>query len=188
MMTLGGGAQLVQRLGSRVLMAVLKPKLTSVSLRSLSIVLGTPTIGAPRAVRRCAMAIVPSPPATMSASSRDASFAQQLPARRPHRYPAVGLLYAQRERVATIGCAQNSAATRQQTAYPVHVQRDARRSPHTGRQSRRGSRSLPAVTPDRGQHDRADNRVETGRIAAARQDADSFRHFHATLSQTGHHL
>ena len=49
--------------------AVSKPKVACVCDRSLSIVLGTPTMGMPFAMKRLAMRNAPSPPMAMSASA-----------------------------------------------------------------------------------------------------------------------
>ena len=143
--------------------AVANPMHASVPDRSLSIVFGMPTTGTPSDDMCAAAPIVPSPPIATRAST---------PEVRERAADALDALLV--VRVGAGGPQDRPAAMqdpldgrrRELEDVPVHHPAPAPAEPE----------DLEPVHADRRAHDRADRRVQAGRVPAGREDADACGH------------
>ena len=153
------------------LTAVSKPNVFVVPTMSLSIVLGTPTSGMPRLWNSWAIASVPSPPMTTSASSFSSwNISTHAIGVVPR---AAGGLDRIGERIAAVGRAENGAADAQDAGDVAR-----REQPRTGSARCRPSKLSSRPTTSQlqlaaGLDDGADDGVETGRVAAAGHDTNA---------------
>jgi hypothetical protein len=146
-----------------------KPNALAVSTMSLSMVLGTQTSGRPRRWNSWAMASVPSPPMTISASRPRRRNVSTHSSDRSHVCPQCGRAG---EGIPAIGRAEDGAAAAQQSRHVGGLQRPPARGFQQPRE--------PVLDPDRlgavrgrAFHHGPDDGVQSRSVAAAGENPDA---------------